>query len=563
MSAKFERKAYVVSPHQDDAVLSIGMILREYGRVDIANLFTLSDSHILPNVDMSKEAVSLMRHEEDKSVGDAYGFNFHDAGLPDSEIRGVAWDDYWAEIDGDLVDASEQFIRNVVTDNEADLYIPSAFGLHPDHLIAHIAGIRALGSLGIQSWFLYGDQPYYSLPTPVRNELHDHLSISRRNAIPFSATQKKPMLAAYPSQLSTERVDRMAQTGNEYIWRGDDDMRALSVSSERYRQEAGVFGAPSWQDASRQHHPAAVHDVHTTFSSNGERIDIPVMTDIFCVGTDDEVPVLRLEGAGWFDYADFDAAESLDDTAWSGFIEKARQSDADLLWISGIREDSTLYRLLESGQHKGHLIAAESSYMIDCHKQGFDAWVNSLRPRMRRKVRSLGRKRTSFINEGGSIYQGRATSDDVDAFLDLQQMRARSSEGKLDAFIDDDAYCSFLRELATKEQLGVVRMDIDSHTIGTMLFHHSAGDNSSISIINQGFDPQYSHYAPGFVMQIELIQSGHRLGVRTVDLLKGDEPYKKEFSNRDLRLFKYIEPLRDMSRIEWIKYKKLGESYIE
>ena len=33
--------------------------------------------------------------------------------------------------------------------------------------------------------------------------------------------------------------------------------------------------------------------------------------------------------------------------------------------------------------------------------------------------------------------------------------------------------------------------------------------------------------------------------------------------NRDLRLFKYIEPLRDMSRIEWIKYKKLGESYIE
>ena len=71
MSAKFERKAYVVSPHQDDAVLSIGMILREYGRVDIANLFTLSDSHILPNVDMSKEAVSLMRHEEDKSVAEA------------------------------------------------------------------------------------------------------------------------------------------------------------------------------------------------------------------------------------------------------------------------------------------------------------------------------------------------------------------------------------------------------------------------------------------------------------------------------------------------------------
>lgn len=558
-----ERQAFIVSPHQDDAVLSAGVLLSEYDAVDVANLFTQSNSHILPDVGENIEEVSKIRQQEDQRIADMYGFRFHDAGFADSEVRGVRWDDHWAPVDEGLVRDAEQFLYDRLPSGDIDVYIPGGFGMHPDHLIAQTACIRAIGRLGVKSWFLYADQPYYSSPNSVRLQLHDSLSHESRISIPFSYDQKKIMLDQYPSQLSPERVDKVAAIGKEYIWRGTTDMIEQFDPYSRYKQSSTLFGSKAWHDASRLHTPAVAHSVLGVRSSNGDKITLPLMTSTFQIA-DRNISALRFEGAGWFDYANFDGAEYFDSSAWSEFMSQARQSGADVLWLSGIREDSSLYRVLESDDAQpGHLFAGAPSLILDCHKNGFDAWYTNSNSQVKKKVRHTENKNIKFTAMGGSVSIRQASTKDVGTFLDLQRNRADASGGALDAFQEDPHYCALLYELADKGEISVAAMEMGTTPVGMMLFHYEPHADGALSIINQGFDPQFGDYAPGFIMQLALIKHAYNTGARIVDYLKGAEPYKRQFANRELKLYKYMQPLRIMHDADWKSLKEFGESYVE
>lgn len=556
-----ERRAFVVSPHQDDAVLSLGMMLRNYDVVDIANLFTRSNSHILPGLSEDVETVSQVRKHEEELISDIYGFKFYDAGLEDSEVRGVRWDDHWIEVDESLVSESQQFICDTMPRDDADIYIPGGFGVHPDHLIAHAASIRAMGQAGAKSWFIYADQPYYNSPNPVRLRLHDTLSTENRISIPFAPNLKKNMLGYYPSQLSPERVGQVSAVGNEYIWQGDTGM-GMSDANDRYRQSTGVFGSQAWHRAAELCQPDSKHDSWEIQSADNYRIEVSTMIDEMMVDNE-QLTAVRLEGAGWLDYADFQGAEHFDETAWRTFVLHAEQTGADTVWLSGIREDSSLYKTLEVAGQSGYLFAGESSFILDCNKDGYGAWRDSLNQKMRSKVRRLEKKKEAFLEIGGTVNIHQVDSDDIETFLNLQRLRAKESDGKLDVFLEDDKYCDFLRKLAQMGELSSVTLRHDMAPVGMMLFHYRDKTDGVVSIINQGFDPLCSSYAPGFIMQLELIKMGHRVNARDIDYLKGAEPYKRDFTNREVKLYKYIQPLGNVDTARWEGIKKFGESYVE
>lgn len=556
-------RAFIISPHQDDAVLSAGMLLRRYNTVDVANLFTQSNSHILPDVGEDVRKVSEMRKEEDRRIHSAYNFHFHDAGFADSEVRGIAWNDYWADIDERLVAAAEQFVADTLSNSDVtDVYIPAGFGMHPDHLVAHTAGLRVMGARGIQSWFLYADQPYYNSSCPVRLRTHDILSVRQRLDLPFQPELKRPMLECYPSQLSSQRIDRVAAVGREYLWRGSTDIMHASDVIGRYEQSTGLFGTPAWYDASRLHHPANGRDTYEVRSDEGHIFKLPFMTDSLMI-EDTPTSVLRFEGAGWFDYLDFEKSPHFDGAAWAELIAQASQTSADILWISGIREDSALYKVLEVGGSPGYLFAGQSSLMLDCHKDGYEAWYKNASQKARKKVRHTKNKTAEFVKAGGVVDIHNATAADVNIFLDLQQRRAAEADGKLDTFSEDRAYSAFLHELAALDELKVVAMQDGETPVGAMLFHANPQTGNTVSIINQGFDPKYSSFSPGFVMQLGLIEWAHGKNIDIVDYLKGAEPYKRIFANRELGLYKYIQPLRPVSNTQWENIKKFGDLYVE
>ena len=145
MSEELRSHAVVISPHQDDAAISLGDHLLKYppGNVHVVNIFTHSNSHMLAGVSDDPDVVSPIRAAEDQRVADQFRYNFTDLGLSDSEIRGTEWNDHDAPIDPDVLQQAADRIAGHLGHHSLDLYIPAGFGLHPDHYLALLACSRS------------------------------------------------------------------------------------------------------------------------------------------------------------------------------------------------------------------------------------------------------------------------------------------------------------------------------------------------------------------------------------------------------------------------------------
>ena len=162
----------------------------------------------------------------------------------------------------------------------------------------------------------------------------------------------------------------------------------------------------------------------------------------------------------------------------------------------------------------------------------------------------------------GSVAIVEVSQDVLEAFFELQDMRAKMSDGRLDAFSDDQQYRSLLTDLAAQNGLQACAVHANQRTIGVMLF--SVDEIGGVlHIINQGFDPKYAEHGVGFVMQQEIIRYAHAQHIRSVDYLKGDEPYKRWFTNRMLKVYKYAEPLSSLGKRVWSDVKGYVADYVE
>lgn len=561
-----ERRAFVISPHQDDAVISVGNHLQQYGGVDIANIFTWSASHMLPGVPEDVAVVSPMRKAEDDAITAAYGFTFRNGHFPDSEERGIAWNNYWATVDPQLESQIAEYLRDMLGDvPDTDIYIPAAFGLHPDHHIAHRVGMGIAREIGSTACYLYADQPYYDRPKPVRLLLHDQLDHARRLALPFVAHKKRAMLEKYSSQLTEEAVDWLSQRGAEYVWNVKEV--ETPVRATRYTASPSIFSGAPWQKAAtklRAQDKKPEASVHAKAqNAAGHTIGMSLFSDQHVVNGR-PIQFLRPAGAGYYDYFDPSGSVEYDGSTFSALVAKAR-THGDVLWLSGIREDSTLLPILSERALTGDTLLFEGapSYIADCNPDGFDAWTASKPADTRKKIRRNDRKLERLINErSGAINIDNVDAEILSTFFDLQAKRAAVSEGKLDAFAEDPLYRSLLETVVSLCDLRACTVWADGQIIGVTLF---APDEPGevLHIINQGFDPAFAEYGVGFVLQQEIIRYAHATHARSVDYLKGDEPYKRWFTNRQLRAYKYVEPLVDLGKGDVENMKGYVTSYVE
>ncbi|MBI5956281.1 MAG: GNAT family N-acetyltransferase, partial [Chloroflexi bacterium] len=59
----------------------------------------------------------------------------------------------------------------------------------------------------------------------------------------------------------------------------------------------------------------------------------------------------------------------------------------------------------------------------------------------------------------------------------------------------------------------------------------------TVSLYNSGFDPEFAHLSVGVAAAAFSIQDCLALGRRTMDFLRGDEPYKYDFGAIDRAIF--------------------------
>ena len=230
MSTVSHESWVVLSPHHDDAALSLGLTLSEAAQKGVAlhvlNAFTVS-THCPERSAEGVSDVSRLRAEEDAAfVAHLPGCVAGDLGRRDAPLRGY---DGYRFIGRRAFDASE---RAEVLDLALQLrpwqghdvyFVPLGFGDHIDHRVSRAAAERAWAGAEIR---YYEDLPYGAWH-PERLEA----AIQTLGATPeaglggaeLSTDVKRALLACYGSQL-TEGVQRQviehaAKHGGERWWR--------------------------------------------------------------------------------------------------------------------------------------------------------------------------------------------------------------------------------------------------------------------------------------------------------------------------------------------------------
>lgn len=198
-------KAVVLSPHSDDAAISLGSIL--FNNFESAAIL-VPFNRSLENILGIPGEVTDLRKEEDNRINERYGFVFSYGNFPDTSLRGVTWNAQKNTIDQELLAQVTSWLYAALP-KDGVIFLPHAFGMHPDHRLSRHAIQQALqGRPAIE----YVEQPYYFPKNPQKNGILQ---------IPFDQDFKEQMLSAYVSQLSPERIRLLSKRIScEYLFLG-------------------------------------------------------------------------------------------------------------------------------------------------------------------------------------------------------------------------------------------------------------------------------------------------------------------------------------------------------
>jgi LmbE family N-acetylglucosaminyl deacetylase len=177
-----QRKGTVIlSPHADDAALSIGGVLCKRSLEEPITLVTIfGRSNYLRKAAFQNdwEAVTATRKEEDSAFANALNIRLRYLDFPEAGLRlGSSFDKLFskkghtkAEIPSDLLSTVKQIIDH---ERPKFLVAPLGLGLHHDHLLVNHLSYE-LASSGTPIVVYYEDLPYAAGLS--ENEILEHLS---------------------------------------------------------------------------------------------------------------------------------------------------------------------------------------------------------------------------------------------------------------------------------------------------------------------------------------------------------------------------------------------------
>lgn len=206
------RRLIVLSPHPDDACLSLDTTLRQMGCRQTLIVTVFSSSRFAPvlrGVHGRRDAVTCLRREEDVAYCRSIGAFRLDLGLSDCTVRWVDSDDWWRS-DGEL-EAQSQILTWVLDRLSADhsgwsVLAPLGLGGHPDHLATRDAAIQSFPS---ERLAFYEDMPYAA---SVSEEAIADVaaSVGAAHPGPEAGGSPKDGLAYYTSQIRAADLDAIA-----------------------------------------------------------------------------------------------------------------------------------------------------------------------------------------------------------------------------------------------------------------------------------------------------------------------------------------------------------------
>lgn len=560
---KIRQTAVVLSPHSDDAVLSLAGRLNLYDKVYIFNFFSVSNSSIR-DVGSEIMEISRMRQEEDLTYAMQSGSMITECGFPDCEVRGVSWRDVHHE-DGMLQEKLQTYISEeippllnqmLLEQKNIDVYIPLAVGMHPDHYLLLNAFLESEIRFHTRiKYYFYAEQPYYLTYNQTGLKLHAMYSFQNREALPFDKMKKESALRCYVSQLSDERIQRLLQEEYEYIWeiKSEREFRVIQDKMQRNNFTESFFCNEKLLAHIRKSYKNSKREFFEIERQKGcINIIIPLVMEKMLIGKE-YYTVVRAQGCYSSDYFDIKHSSYLekeDIEFMNAFLKK--RYGAYLLWISNVRERAPLYYLLQGDNTI--MYQGVSSHQIICSPRGIKTWLEN----QKSSIRKYFNRSKKFYSELQRAYDTisikctPANEKKLEHLLRLQQKRAREVE-QLEDLSQDSSFVQLLQRCCQSGIFHSLELSVENRVISSLLLNI---DESSrvISVYLQGFNCAYEQYAPSRLLFAYLIEYAHSFRYQCIDLLRGDESYKRGMCNAQTQLYKFIRTVGYKFTDEIIQY---------
>ena len=102
---------------------------------------------------------------------------------------------------------------------------------------------------------------------------------------------------------------------------------------------------------------------------------------------------------------------------------------------------------------------------------------------------------------------------------------------------EDKEFNNAVMELESNPDVKISEVKVDGDIASQLLLLF---DRDQIGVFIQSFNQKFASLSPSFCNFVYLIRCAHKEGFNYVDLLRGDELYKRHFANNVIELTKFI-----------------------
>lgn len=295
-----------------------------------------------------------------------------------------------------------------------------------------------------------------------------------------------------------------------------------------------VFADPAWLDRVAAACREVPRQSLTVPGAGNGRIGVPVVQDMFRLPGGEPLTGWRVGAVHYTDYLDFPDVEAFGEEGLHGLLDAARNAGCAFVLFSHVPRGGSLGRLLHGAAQRDsgfHTLACQPTLGVDA-AIGSGAWWAS---RGRESRRRLDRYRRKALEAGGVFSIEPATEGALETLLGLQAQR--SEQAGLDSFAAMPDFAALIRSLAGSGIARVATLRLDGECAGILLLLE---DGDATGIYAQAFATRWRHLSPGTGLFVFVIEDAFRRGLRYVDFLRGDEPYKRHMATATVDMDKHL-----------------------
>ncbi len=241
-----------------------------------------------------------------------------------------------------------------------------------------------------------------------------------------------------------------------------------------------------------------------------------------------------------FDYNDFLVRPGYEATFFDTLLQRVEDERCDTLELYSIKEDSpTLVHLPDMARQRGYTVdIAEEDVTPGLDLP--DSWDGYLALLSRKDRHELRRKLRRLQSVESWTWYSVTEADLVAGRMDdFFRLMTQSDPEKAEYITPVRA--QFFRSITQRTaELGLLKLfflEMDGQTVATSLCFDY---HSSRLLYNSGYNPEYSYYSVGLLLNALCLRDAIDQGMSYFDFLRGPEPYKYHLGGQNRTLYRMV-----------------------